>query len=69
MVQRNRLRQYGHVARKDMNEWVIKCMNYEVKCVRDSEKHCVISDNSEAMDQFVCPYSFLTLELYKLLTH
>ena len=52
-----------------MNEWVIKCMNYEVKCVRDIEKNCVISDNSEATDQFVCPYSFLTLELYKQLTH
>ena len=29
-VQQNRLRWYGHVLRKDDNDWVKKCMEYEV---------------------------------------
>jgi len=33
-VQRNWLRQYGHVVRKNKNDWVKKCIDYEVKGVR-----------------------------------
>ena len=30
ILQRNRLRWYGHVLRKDDDDWVKKCMEYEV---------------------------------------
>ena len=30
VLQQNRLRWYGHVLRKDYNDWVKKCMEYEV---------------------------------------
>jgi len=32
--QQNRLRWYGHVLRKEDNEWVKKCMEYEVEGAR-----------------------------------
>jgi len=31
ILQQNRLRWYGHVLRKDDNDWVKKCMEYEVE--------------------------------------
>jgi len=31
VLQQNRLRWYGHVLRKEDNDWVKKCMEYEVK--------------------------------------
>jgi len=31
VLQQNRLRWYGHVLRKEGNDWVKKCMVYEVK--------------------------------------
>jgi len=34
VLQQNRLRWYGHVWRKEDNDWVKKCMVYEVKGVR-----------------------------------
>jgi len=30
VLQQNRLRWYGHVLRKEDNDWVKKCMEYEV---------------------------------------
>jgi len=33
-LQRNRLRWYGHVLRKEDNDWVKKCMEYEVEGAR-----------------------------------
>ena len=30
LLQQNRSRWYGHVLRKDDNDWVKKCMEYEV---------------------------------------
>ena len=30
VLQQNRLRWYGHVLRKEDDEWVKKCMEYEV---------------------------------------
>jgi len=30
LLQQNRLRWYGHVLQKDDNDWVKKCMDYEV---------------------------------------
>jgi len=30
LLQQNRLRWYGHVLRKDDNDWVKKCMEHEV---------------------------------------
>jgi len=34
VLQRNRLRWYGHVLRKEDNDWVKKCMQYEVEGAR-----------------------------------
>jgi len=31
VLQQNRLRWYGHVLRKEDDDWVKKCMEYEVK--------------------------------------
>jgi len=31
ILQQNRLRWYGHVLRKEDNDWVKKCMEYEVE--------------------------------------
>jgi len=33
MIQRHRLRWYGRVLRKDENDWVKKCTNFEVEGV------------------------------------
>jgi len=34
VLQQNRLRWYGHVLRKEDNDWMKKCMEYEVKGTR-----------------------------------
>ena len=34
VLQQNRLRWYGHVLRKEDNDWVKKCMDYEVEGAR-----------------------------------
>ena len=34
VLQQNRLRWYGHVMRKEDNDWVKKCMEYEVEGAR-----------------------------------
>jgi len=34
VLQQNRLRWYGHVVRKEDNDWVKKCMVYEVESAR-----------------------------------
>jgi len=34
VIQQHRLTWYGHVLRKDENDWVKKCMDYEVERVR-----------------------------------
>ena len=34
VLQQNRLRWYGHLLRKEDNNWVKKCMEYEVEGVR-----------------------------------
>jgi len=34
VVQQNRLRWYGHVLRKEDNDWMKKCMEYEVEGAR-----------------------------------
>ena len=31
VLEQNRLRWYGHVLRKEDNDWVKKCMEYEVE--------------------------------------
>ena len=36
VLQRNRLRWYGHVLRKEDSDWVKKCMEYEVEGTRPS---------------------------------
>jgi len=33
-LQQNRLRWYGHVLRKEDNDWVKKCMEYETEGAR-----------------------------------
>ena len=38
VLQQNRLRWYGHVLRKDDDDWVKKCMEYEVQEVQDQEE-------------------------------
>jgi len=35
-TQQNRLRWYGHMLRKEDNDWVKKCMEYEVEGLRPS---------------------------------
>jgi len=34
ILQQNRLRWYGHVLRKEDNDWVKKCVEYEVESAR-----------------------------------
>jgi len=34
LLQQNRLRWYGHVLRKEYNDWVKKCMEYEMEGAR-----------------------------------
>ena len=34
VLQQNSLRWYGHVLQKDDDDWVKKCMEYEVECTR-----------------------------------
>jgi len=38
MLQQNRLQWYGHVLRKEGNDWVKKCMEYEVDGARPRGK-------------------------------
>ena len=38
VLQQNRLRWYGHVLRKEDNDWVKKCMKYEVEGVRSKSR-------------------------------
>ena len=38
VLQQNRLRWYGHVLRKDDDDWVKKCMEYEVEGPRPRER-------------------------------
>ena len=50
VIRKNRLRWFGHVERKDDNDWVKKCMNIAVEGVRPpgrpkkTWKECVMSD-------------------------
>jgi len=37
-LQQNRLRWYGHVLRKDDDDWMKKCMEYEVQGPRPRGK-------------------------------
>jgi len=34
VLQQNRLRWYGHILRKEDNDWMKKCMEYEVEGAR-----------------------------------
>jgi len=38
VLQQNRLRWYGHVLRKEDNDWVKKCMEYQVEGPRPRPK-------------------------------
>jgi len=35
VLQQNKLQWYGHVLRKEDNDWVKKCNEYEVQCARE----------------------------------
>jgi len=37
VLQQNRLHRYGHVLQKEDNDWVKKCMEYEVEGPREEE--------------------------------
>jgi len=37
VLQQNSLRWYGHVLRKDDDDWVKKCMDYEVRALDQGE--------------------------------
>jgi len=64
VLQQNRLRWYGHVLRKDDDDWVKKCVDYEVKgprprrrpkrtwreVVREDYKTCKLN-KEDAMDR------------------
>jgi len=34
VIQRHRLRWHGHVLKNDKNDWMKKCMDYEIEGVR-----------------------------------
>jgi len=38
VLQQYRLRWYGHVLRKEENDWVKKCMEYEVEAARPNSR-------------------------------
>ena len=38
VLQQNRLQWYGHVLRKEDNDWVKKCMEYEVESARPGSR-------------------------------
>jgi len=38
ILQQNRLRWYGHVLRKEDNDWIKKCIEYEVEGARPRDK-------------------------------
>jgi len=38
VLQQNKLRWYGHVLRKEDNDWVKKCMEYEVEGTRPRDR-------------------------------
>jgi len=38
VIQQHRLRWYGHVLKKDENDWVKKCTDYEVEVVRPRDR-------------------------------
>ena len=47
VLQRNRLRWYGHVLRKEDNDWVKKCMEYEVEGIRPRGRPKKMSRSSQ----------------------
>jgi len=48
VLQQNRLQWYGHVLRKEDNDWVKKCMEYEVEGTSRWRRQIgVIDDNDE----------------------
>ena len=49
MIQRHRLRCYRYLLRKDENDWVKKCMDSEVECVRPRGSQRKLG--SEVMEQ------------------
>ena len=44
VLQQNRLRWYGHVLRKEDNDWVKKCMGYEVEGPKNTSREIVEKD-------------------------
>jgi len=58
VIQQHRLGWYGHVLRKDENDWVKKCMGYEVKGVRPrGRKKKTWSEVIEKMIVIPCKYA------------
>jgi len=48
ILQQNRLRWHGHVLRKEDNDWLKKCMEYEVEGSRDCQASNL--NREDAMD-------------------
>jgi len=48
ILQQNRLRWYGHVLRKDDDDWVKKCMEYEVEGSRPRGRAEVVREDCQA---------------------
>ena len=53
VLQQNRLRWYGHVLRKDDDDWVRKCMEHEVEGSRAKEQNRTVSCNLSLMACFI----------------
>ena len=48
VLQQNRLQWYGHVLRKEDNDWVKKCMEYEVEGSRPRCRLEVVQKDCQA---------------------
>jgi len=61
MIKKSRLRQFGHVERKDDNDWVKRCITWEIEGIRQRGRpektwwDCVKNDmESLGLCQKVC---------------
>jgi len=57
VLQQNRLCLYGHMLRKEDDDWVKKCMEYEVEGPRPYDTRCYFNVRSKAdISQLNLPY-------------
>ena len=66
VVQRNRLRWFGHVVRMDNDNWVKKCMTFEVKAIEGGGGSEVKNTCSTNIKELFTPNSMLFMEFKNL---